>query len=130
MTDSAKYQYFKVLLEAYERDHPEKNKSTAQTAVGKVWKNMKADFPVADEPEEEVRRQTNKWKTLSFTKKYKITDFWSKALQKKKSKVAKDSFPIISQETTESMAINDKTNPQSSTETSPSTTNTATFTLA
>ena len=59
-----------------------------------------------------------------------MTDFWSKALQKKKSKVAKDSFPIISQETTESMAINDKTNPQSSTETSPSTTNTATFTLA
>ena len=115
MTDSAKYQYFKVLLEACERDHPEKNKNTAQTAVGKVWKNMKADFPVADEPKEEVRRQANKWKTLSFTKKYKMTDFWSKALQKKESKVEKDSFPIISQETTESMAINDKTNPQPST---------------
>ena len=44
-----------------------------------------------------------------------MTDFWSKALQKKESKVEKDSFPIISQETTESMAINDKTNPQPST---------------
>ena len=53
-----------------------------------------------------------------------MTDFWSKAIQKIKSKVAKGSLPTISQETTESVTINDKTNPQTSTETPPSTTNT------
>ena len=50
---------------------------------------MKAYFPAADELEEVVRRQTNKWKTFkkkSFTKKSKMTDFWSKAIQKIKSK--------------------------------------------
>ena len=46
-----------------------------QTVVGKVWKKMKADFPVANELEEEVRRQANEWKTLSFTKKSKMNDF-------------------------------------------------------
>ena len=53
-----------------------------------------------------------------------MTDFWSKAIQKIKSKVANGSLPTISQETTESVTINDKTNPQTSTETPPSTTNT------
>ena len=47
---------------------------------------MKADFPAADELEKEVRRQANEWKTLSYTKKSKMTDFWSKAVQKKKTK--------------------------------------------
>ena len=42
------YQHFKILVGTYERAHLEKNKSTAQTAVGKVWKEMKADFSAAD----------------------------------------------------------------------------------
>ena len=41
-------QHFKTLVETYERADLKKNKSTAQTAVGKVWKEMKADFPAAD----------------------------------------------------------------------------------
>ena len=87
---------------------------------------MKADFPAADELEEVIVRQANEWKTLPFTKATKTTtSFWSKAVQKIKSKVANESIPTISQETTESVAINDKTNPHSSTETPPSTTNTA-----
>ena len=56
-------------MEACERAHSEKNKNTSQTAVGNVWKKTKADFPAADELQEEVRRQANKWKTLSFTQK-------------------------------------------------------------
>ena len=52
-----------------------------------------------------------------------MTDFWSKAVQKIKSKVTYESLSTISQETTESVTINDKTNPQPSTETPPSTTN-------
>ena len=44
-----------------------------------------------------------------------MTDFWSEAVQKKISKV-------VSQETTEIVTINDKTNPQPSTETPPYTT--------
>ena len=86
---------------------------------------MKADFPAADELEEVIVRQANEWKTLSFTKATKMTSFWSKAVQKIKSKVANESIPTISQETTESVTINDKTNPHSATETPPSTTNTA-----
>ena len=54
-----------------------------------------------------------------------MTDFWSKAVQKKKLKVTNESLPTICQETTESVAINDKTNPQPLTETPPSTVNTA-----
>ena len=110
---------------AYERAHPEKNKNTAQTAVGKVWKKMKVDFPAVDELEEEVKGQANKWETLSFTKKSKMTDFCSKAVQRKKSKLTNESLPIETQEATESVTINDKTNPQLSTETPTSTTNTA-----
>ena len=94
-----------------------------QTVVGKVWKKMEADFPVANELEEEVRRQANEWKTLSFTKKSKMNDFWSKAVQK--NSLTNESLPTISQETTERVSINDKTNPQPSTETPPSTNNTA-----
>ena len=41
-----------------------------------------------------------------------------------RSKVENESLPTISQETSESVTINDKTNPQPSTETPPSTTNT------
>ena len=52
-----------------------------------------------------------------------MPDFWSKAVQKIKSKVTYESLSTISQETTESVTINDKTNPQPSTETPPSTTN-------
>ena len=52
-----------------------------------------------------------------------MTDFWSKAVQKIKSKVAKELLPTIIQETTESVK-NDKTNPHLSTE-PPSTTTTA-----
>ena len=48
---------------------------------------MKADFPADDELEGEVKRQANKWETLSFTKKSKLIDFGSKAVQNKKSKV-------------------------------------------
>ena len=48
-----------------------------------------------------------------------MTNFWSKAVQKIKSKVANESLPTISQETI------DKTNPQPSTETPPFTTSTA-----
>ena len=43
---------------------------------------MKADFLAANELEEVVRRQAKEWKTLSFTKKSKMTNFWSKAVQK------------------------------------------------
>ena len=82
MGDSVNYQHFNNLVEAYERANSEKNKNTSQTAVGEVWKKIKADFLAADEPEEIVRRQANKWKTLSFTKRSKITDFWYKAVQK------------------------------------------------
>ena len=32
---------------------------------------MMADFPAADELEEEVRRQANEWKNLLFTKNIK-----------------------------------------------------------
>ena len=43
--------------------------NTSQTALVKVWKKIKADFPEADELEEVVRTQANEWKILSFTKK-------------------------------------------------------------
>ena len=86
------------------------NKNTSQFVVGKVWNKMRAGFPTPDELEEVVRRQAKEWKTLSFTKKSKITDFWSKAVQKIKSKVANESLPTIYQETTESVTTNDKTN--------------------
>ena len=46
-------------------------------------------------------------------------------VQKIKSKVANDWLPTICQETTESVTINDKTKPQTSTETPPSSTNIA-----
>ena len=82
MADSLSYQHFKNLVEPYERAHLETNKNTSQTAVGKVWKKMKAYFPAVDKLVEVVRRQVNEWKTLSFTKKSKMTDFWSKAVQK------------------------------------------------
>ena len=125
MADSVNYQHFITLVGAYERAHPEKNKNAAQPAVGKVWKKMKTDFPAADELEEEVKRQANKWKTLSFTEKSKMTGFWSKAVQKEKLKVTNESLPAKSQQTTESVIINDKTNSSLSAETPPSTTNTA-----
>ena len=86
------------------------NKNASQFVVGKVWKKMRAGFPTANELEEVARRQAKEWKTLSFTKKSKITDFWSKAVQKIKSKVANESLPTIYQETTESVTTNDKTN--------------------
>ena len=59
-----------------------------------------------------------------------MTDFWSKPAQKIKPKVTNESLPTISQETTERVTINDKTNPQPATETFPSTTNTAATTPA
>ena len=59
-----------------------------------------------------------------------MTDFSSKAVQKKKLKVTNESLPTKSQEATESVTINDKTNPQPSTKTPPSTTNTACSTPA
>ena len=129
MADSVNYQHFKNLVEAYERAYSEKNKKISKTAVEIFWKKMKADFPAADEIEEVVRRQVNEWKTLSFTKKSEKTDFWSKAVQKTKSKGTNESLPTISQEKTKSVAINDKTNPLTSMETSLSATNTAAFTL-
>ena len=55
---------------------------------------MKAEFPAANELEEEVKRQGNEWKTLSFTKKSKMTDFLSKVVQKKKSKVTNNTATI------------------------------------
>ena len=81
MAGSVNYQHFKTLIEAYERVHSEKNKNTALIAVGKFWKEMKADFPANDELEEEVRKQVNEWKTK---KESKTTDIWSKVVQKKK----------------------------------------------
>ena len=45
-----------------------------------------------------------------------MTNFWSKAALKKKSKVTNESLSTISQEDSESVTINDKTNPQPSTE--------------
>ena len=48
MADYVSYQHFKSFAEAYELAHSEKNENTSQTAVGKVWKKMKADFPVAN----------------------------------------------------------------------------------
>ena len=122
MTDSVNDQHFKDLVEEYERARSEKNKNTFQTAVGKGLKKMKADFIAADELEKVVRRQVNEWKTLSFTKKSKMIEFWSKTVQTIKSKVANEK--IKNQETTESVTINYKTNPQPSTKT-PSSTNIA-----
>ena len=55
MTDPIDYQHFKTLVETYERADPEKNENTAQTAVGKVWKKVKADFLAVDELEDKVR---------------------------------------------------------------------------
>ena len=75
---------------AYRRAHLE---NAAQTAVGKVWKKMKADFPAADELEEEMKSQANVWETLSFTKKSKMTDFLSKTVQRKKIKSDKRVTP-------------------------------------
>ena len=86
---------------------------------------MKVDFSVADELEEVVRRQANVRKPYHLQKKSKMTDFWSKAVQKIKSNVVNESLPTISQETSESVTKNDKINPQPSTETPLSTTNTA-----
>ena len=75
MAGSINYEHFKNVVEAYERAHLEKNKNRSRTAVGKVWKKMKADFFAADELEEVVRRrQANKWKTLSFAKKLSTLD--------------------------------------------------------
>ena len=70
MAGSINYEHFKNVVEAYERTHLEKSKNTSRTAVGKVWKKMKADFFAPGELEEVVRRrQANKLKTLSFAKK-------------------------------------------------------------
>ena len=55
---------------------------------------MKVDFAVADKLQEEAKRQAHNWKTLTFTKKSKITDFWSKAIQKRKSKVTNESLKV------------------------------------
>ena len=43
-------------MEAYEVAHPEKNKSTAETAVEKVWNKIKTDLPAAYEQGAKVRR--------------------------------------------------------------------------
>ena len=66
---------------------------------------------------------------LGFRKKSKMTDFWSTAIQKKKSKVANEPHLTTSQETTESVTKYDKINQQLTTET-PSTTNTPPITSA
>ena len=65
-------------MEAYERAHLEKNKKTAQTVIGQVRKKIKTDSPAVNEIEEEV---------IVICKESRMTDFWSKAVQKKKSKV-------------------------------------------
>ena len=44
-----------------------------------------------------------------------MTDFWSKTVQKIKSKVANESLETISQETTESVTLNDETKNEPST---------------
>ena len=59
-----------------------------------------------------------------------MIDFWSKAVQKKKSKVSNESLSTVSYEKIEFVTINDKTNPQRPTEISSLTTNTAAPTLA
>ena len=71
MADSVNYQYFQTLLQAFENTYPEKDKNTAQVTVAKIWKKMKMDFSTANELDAEVKRQSNKWETLSFTKKTK-----------------------------------------------------------
>ena len=78
MADSVNYQHFKTLVEAYERAHPEKNKNTALTAVGQIWKKMKVDFLAADELEEKVNG-----KNLSFKKKVKCFIFSQKLYRRK-----------------------------------------------
>ena len=47
---------------------------------------MKADFPADDELEGEVKRQANKWETLSFTKKSKMIDLGQKLSRTKSQK--------------------------------------------
>ena len=68
VADPVNYQHFKNFVEAYEIAHSDKSKNNSQTAVGRVWKKMEVDFPAANELEE-VERQANEWKILSFTKK-------------------------------------------------------------
>ena len=71
MTNSLNYQYFKTLMEeTWKRAHPQKNENIAKTVLGKVWKKMKADFSATDELKEDVRRQANESKILSFIYKY------------------------------------------------------------
>ena len=58
---------------------------------------------------------------------FKMTDFWSKAVQKKKKKkLTNGLLSAISQETNESLTIHDKTNPEPLTGTLPAISNTAT----
>ena len=101
--------------------HPEKDKNTAQVTVAKIWKKMKMDFSTANELDAEVKRQSNEWKTLSFTKKTKLHHFWSKAITKKKS--SKVINEAVQKETKDSVTESDKTDkPQSSAEPCHSTT--------
>ena len=47
---------------------------------------MKADFPVVDELEEEVKRQANKCENLLYTKESKMTVLGQKLFRRKNKK--------------------------------------------
>ena len=49
MANSANYQHFKTLLNAYEKAYPENCKNTCQNAVAEIWKKLKKDYPSSDE---------------------------------------------------------------------------------
>ena len=77
MEDSVNDQYFQTLLQAFENVDLEKDKNTAQVTVPKIWKKMRMDFSTANELDAEVKRQSNEWKTMSFTKKTDVTSIVS-----------------------------------------------------
>ena len=53
---------------------------------------MKKDFPGKDDLAKKVSRKIDAWKSLSYTKKSNMTDFWARTSQKKiSSKKQKES---------------------------------------
>ena len=65
MANSVNYEYFKNLLNVYEKAYPEKNKNACQNAVAEIWKNMKKGYPSSDELREKVDRKANELSELS-----------------------------------------------------------------
>ena len=65
MANSVNYEYFKNLLNVYEKAYPEKNKNACQNDVAEIWKNMKKGCPLSDELREKVDRKANELSELS-----------------------------------------------------------------